>query len=113
MGTTVVGDANFYSLPCLAQREADNIRIREAFASTGTRMHRIDVVLVFCNHVSRRPNQLNVNVSTVTQFMFSRRASDIKPVRSLMRSKAQDLAPSRMLDFNRKRRVSQLEPSVQ
>jgi hypothetical protein len=76
-------------------------------------MRRIDIVLILCNHVPRGPNQVNVHVSTVTQLLFSRRASDIKPVRSLMRSKTQDLAPSRMLDFNRKRRVSLFEPSVQ
>ena len=51
VGTTVVGDANFHRLPRLAQREADNIRIREAFASTGTRMQGIDVVLILCDHV--------------------------------------------------------------
>ena len=103
MGAAVINDPDFYRLPRLAQWEADNIRVREAFASTGTRMHRIDVVLILCDHVPRWPDQLNVHVGTVAQFMFSRRASDIKSVRSLMSAKAHNLPTSRMLDFNRER----------
>lgn len=112
MSATVIDDSDLCGLPRLAQREVDNIRVREAFASTGTRMHRIDVVLILCDDVPRWPNQLNVNVGTVTQFMFSRKACDIQSVGSFMSAKAQNLATSGMLDFNRERRVSLLNPGV-
>ncbi len=101
MAARVEGHADLRGLTRLGEREAGDVRIAGAFASTRSGMHRIDAVLLLGDHVAVRTNQLNINMPAGLQKMLFGAPGDIQLIGSFLGMRADDAAGIAVNCFNR------------
>ena len=99
MRSAIVDDPDLHCLARLAQRETDHIRVREAFSSSWTGMHRVDAILILRNDFTGSPDQLNIHMGIGAKVMFFGCTGDVQSFRCFVSPETHDLAIAGMLNF--------------